>query len=398
MPTLSDRSQSITESAPLALDMLARKYRAAGRPVIAFGAGEPDADTDPRIVAAVQRAAADPANHHYTSPLGLPDVRSAIAEHTNHYLDVGYYGAEHIAVTNGGKQAVWNVFQALLDPGDEIILPAPYWTTYPEQITLLQAQSVVVETRLEDDYKVTAQALAAVTSERTRALVLTSPSNPTGSVYSSTELAEIAAWAEANGCWVIADEIYHDFVYDNAEFESIAKHLSLEHLIIVNGAAKSHALTGWRAGWIAAPERVIAVVKNLQSHTTGNVSNISQQALLAALEQAPDVPKALRDVFAKRREVAAALFREMPGVEARTPQGAFYFFVRVTDLLDGRYSLEGAPVTTTLELSRFLLETIDIAVVPGEAFGAPEHLRFSYALATEQLTEGLTRLRDFLRR
>lgn len=397
-PALSKRASSITESAPLAIDTLAKQYRSAGRPVIAFGAGEPDADTDPRILAAVHAAVDDPVNHHYSPPLGLPEARAAIAAHANGVLGVDRYSAAHVAVTNGGKQAVWNAFSAVLDPGDEVILPAPYWTTYPEQIGLLGAEARVVETSLEADYKVTVAQLRAATTARTRALVLTSPSNPTGGVYRPEELREIAAWAEEVGCWVISDEIYHDFVYDGGSFHSIASWLDPEQTIIVNGVAKSHALTGWRAGWILGPERLIAVAKNLQSHTTGNVANLTQRAIVAALGGAGDVPSTLREVFAERRRIAARLFAEMPAVETRTPAGAFYFFARVTGLLDGRYHHEGAPVRSSLALSRFLLDEIDLAIVPGEAFGAPGHLRFSYALATEDLVAGLERLRDFLAR
>lgn len=395
-PGLSELVGSIPESAPLAIDTLAKQYRREGRPVIAFGAGEPDADTDPRIVEAVREAVRRPENHHYTPPLGIPEVREAIARYTNEYLGLDRFRAANVAVTNGGKQALWNTFAAILNPGDEVILPAPYWTTYPEQLTLLGASIRIVETALEDGYRATAEQLRSVTSPKTKALVLTSPSNPTGSVYSADELREIAAWAEQTGCWVVTDEMYHDFVYDGAEFVSIAEYLDPEQLIIVSGLAKSHVLTGWRSGWIVAPERVIDVAKNFQSHTTGNASNPAQRAVLAALQEARDVPDRLRAVFAERRALAAELFATMPGVETHLPEGAFYFFARVEDLLDGRYTHEGEPVTTSLGLSRFLLDEIDLAIVPGEAFGAPGHLRFSYALSTESLREGLERLQRFL--
>lgn len=395
-PGLSQISSSITESAPLAIDTLAKKYRREGRPVIAFGAGEPDADTDPRIVNAVIAAAGKPVNHHYSPPLGLPELREAVAKYTSDYLGMARFESKHVAVTNGGKQALWNVFSAILDPGDEVIVPAPYWTTYPEQVVLAGGTVRAVSTTLESNYKVTVDQLREATTPRTKALVLTSPSNPTGSVYGPDELAEIAAWAESVGCWVISDEIYHDYVYDGAVFNSIAATLDLNQLIIVNGLAKSHVLTGWRLGWIVAPERVISVVKNFQSHTTGNVGNLSQRAAIAAIQEAPSVPIGLRDSFAERRTIAAGLFAEMRGVEATKPDGAFYFFVRVEELLDGRFIHQGEPVTTSQSLSRFLLDEIDVAVVPGEAFGAPGHLRFSYALSTEMLVEGLERLSRFL--
>lgn len=395
-PGLSSVVASITESAPLAIDTLAKQYRSEGRPVIAFGAGEPDADTDARIVAAVRHAAEQPENHHYTPPLGLPELRSLVASFTNEYLKTEGFTTANVAIANGGKQALWNVFSAILNPGDEVIVPAPYWTTYPEQIVLAGGVVRAVETTLEQGYRASVDQLHAATTEKTKALVLTSPSNPTGSVYSAEELAEIAAWAEQTGCWVISDEIYHDFVYSDKEFASIESVIDRRQIVIVNGLAKSHVLTGWRLGWIVAPERLISVVKNFQSHTTGNVSNLAQRAGIAALTTARDVPDGLRAVFLRRRDAAATLFEQMPGVEATMPDGAFYFFVRVDGLLDGRFVHRGEAVTTSLQLSQHLLDEIDLAIVPGEAFGAPGHLRFSYALATDQLVEGLERLRDFL--
>lgn len=397
-PGLSDVVASITESAPLAIDTLAKRYRREGRPVIAFGAGEPDADTDARIVEAVRREAARPENHHYSPPLGLPKLRALVADHTNSYLQSELFTAANVAIANGGKQALWNVFSAILNPGDEVIVPAPYWTTYPEQIVLAGGTTVALDTKLEEGYRITVAQLKAATTSRTKALVLTSPSNPTGSVYSADGLAAIAAWAEETGCWVITDEIYHDFIYGDTPFASIASVIDRQQLIIINGLAKSHVLTGWRLGWIVAPERLISVVKNFQSHTTGNVSNLSQRAAIAALTEAGDVPQTLRTVFQERRDAAAAIFAQMPGVEAALPEGAFYFFVRVNQLLDGRFTHDGQPVSTSLQLSKHLLDEIDLAIVPGEAFGAPGHLRFSYALATDQLVEGLERLRDLLLR
>lgn len=397
-PGLSDVVASITESAPLAIDTLAKKYRSEGRPIIAFGAGEPDADTDPRIVDAVRREAANAENHHYSPPLGLPKLRELVADYTNGYLQTELFTVANVAIANGGKQALWNVFSAILNPGDEVIVPAPYWTTYPEQIVLAGGEVTALETKLEDGYRINVAQLQGATTSRTKALVLTSPSNPTGSIYGAEELAEIAAWAEETGCWVIADEIYHDFVYGDEPFASIASAVDRQQLVIVNGLAKSHVLTGWRLGWIVAPERLISVVKNFQSHTTGNVSNLSQRAAIAALTEASDVPQALRTVFKERRDVAAAILAQMPGIEATLPDGAFYFFVRVDALLDGRFQHDGETVTTSLQLSRHLLDEIDLAIVPGEAFGAPGHLRFSYALATDDLIEGLTRLRDLLLR
>ncbi|MGO1674129.1 MAG: pyridoxal phosphate-dependent aminotransferase [Canibacter sp.] len=396
LPGLAKVMSSVTESAPLAIDTLAKKYRAAGRPVIAFGAGEPDADTDARIIEVVAQEAEKPENHHYSPPLGLPALRTAVAKYTNDYLKSEQFSEANVAITNGGKQALWNVFSTILDPGDEVIIPSPYWTTYPEQVHLARGVVQEVATDLEASYKVTVSQLEAVTSSQTKALVLTSPSNPTGSVYTADELADISKWAEKTGCWVISDEIYHDFIYDESEFVSISRFLPEDQLIIVNGLAKSHVLTGWRLGWILAPERLISVVKNFQSHTTGNVSNLSQQAAIAAITVAPDVPDMLRSVFVERRQIANQYFDAMENVDALLPDGAFYFFARVQALLDGRYTYQGESVVTSLQLSKLLLEEINLAIVPGEAFGAPGYLRFSYALATDQLREGLKRLHEFV--
>lgn len=396
LPGLARIARSVTESAPLALDTLAKQYRAEGRPVIAFGAGEPDAATDSRIIDAVIAVAQLPETHRYSPPLGLPALREEVAHYSNGYLGSKYFTSANVAITNGGKQALWNAFSAILNPGDEVILPSPYWTTYPEQVKLAGGVVRQVPTSAESGHRVTVEQLESVTSPRTRALVITSPSNPTGSVYTADELREIARWAERVGCWVISDEIYHDYVYDEQPFTSIVRELDLDQLIIVNGLAKSHALTGWRLGWIVAPSRLIETVKNFQSHTTGNVSNLSQHAALAALRAAPEVPAQLAETFARRRDVVRSYFERMPDVEFEEPNGAFYYFLDVHRLLDGRYEMEGESVVTSLQLSRFLLETLDLAIVPGEAFGAPGYLRFSYAMPADDLHEGLERLRSFL--
>lgn len=393
--TVSRLLASVTESAPQAIDALAKKYRSQGRPVIAFGAGEPDFDTPAFITDAAKAAIDDPKNHHYSGPSGLPELREAVAEYTSAYTGVSFDAAD-VAIANGGKQAIYNTLSAILNPGDEVILPAPYWTSYPEQVKLAGGVTVPVMTDVDSEYKATVADLEAARTDRTKVLILTSPSNPTGSVYTAEEIRLIGEWVTEHKIWVMSDEIYHDFVYGGAEFTSISRHVPREQLIIVNGLAKSHVLTGWRLGWIVSTPQIIDAVKNFQSHTTGNVSNISQQAALAAIRHGQDFPEQMRVVFDRRRKLAFDLISTFRNVRVANPRGAFYVFPDVRGLLDGTLQLDGAPVTTSLQLSKLLLEEIDVAVVPGEAFGAPGHLRFSYALDDAALVEGLERIRDYL--
>jgi aspartate aminotransferase len=393
--TVSRLLASVTESAPQAIDALAKKYLAAGRPVIAFGAGEPDFDTPSFITDAVKRAVDDPANHHYSGPSGLPKLREAVAAYTSEYTGAPFT-ADTVSIANGGKQAIYNALSAILDPGDEVLLPAPYWTSYPEQVKLAGGVTVPVVTTFEADYRTTVDALEAARTDRTKVLIFTSPSNPTGSVYDEDEIRAIGEWVTEHGIWVLSDEIYHDFVYDDARFVSISRFVPREQLIIVNGLAKSHVLTGWRLGWVLAPVPIANAIKNFQSHTTGNVSNLSQQAALAALTDGADFPARMREVFDRRRSIAFDILSSVKGFRVPRPRGAFYLFPEVSSVLDGRLSLDGVPVTTSLALSKLLLEEIDVAVVPGEAFGADGYLRFSYALDDAALVEGLTRIRDFM--
>ncbi|MHA6695587.1 pyridoxal phosphate-dependent aminotransferase [Homoserinimonas sp. A520] len=393
--TVSRLLASVTESAPQAIDALAKKYRSEGRPVIAFGAGEPDFDTPSFITEAAKAAIDDPKNHHYSGPSGLPELRQAVAEYTTAYTGTPFTAGE-VAIANGGKQAIYNTLSAILNPGDEVILPAPYWTSYPEQVKLAGGITVPVATDVDSEYKTTVADLERARTDRTKVLILTSPSNPTGSVYTEDEIRLIGEWVTEHGIWVLSDEIYHDFVYDGAEFNSISRFVPREQLIIVNGLAKSHVLTGWRLGWIVSTPSIIDAVKNFQSHTTGNVSNISQQAALAAIRHGQDFPEQMRLVFDRRRRIAYELIQTFKNVRVANPLGAFYVFPDVRGLLDGTLELNGSPVTTSFELSQLLLEEIDVAVVPGEAFGAPGHLRFSYALDDDALVEGLERIRDYL--
>lgn len=376
----------LTESAPQAIDALAKRYRAEGRPVIAFGAGEPDFDTPAHIVEAAKSSLDDPSTHHYSPPAGLPRLREAVAADVSGYTGLAVDAAQ-VAIANGGKQAIFNSLAAVLNPGDEVLLPAPYWTSYPEQIGLVGGVTVPVATSVEADFKTTPAQLEAARTPCTRLLIMTSPSNPTGSVYTRQELQEIAEWAVAAGIWVMTDEIYRHFVYDDLEFTSIAPFVPREQLIIVGGLAKSHVLTGWRLGWTIAPDRLVKGITSFQSHTTGNVSNVSQQAALAALAGGDEFPMQMREVFDRRRQLAYDLLSSTPGVRLPRPKGAFYLFA------DVREAVAGLGLESSMALSTMLLDEIDVAVVPGEAFGAPGFLRFSYALDDAQLTEGLTRIK-----
>ncbi|WP_336660891.1 pyridoxal phosphate-dependent aminotransferase [Leucobacter sp. USHLN153] len=394
-PWVSTLLGGLQESAPQAIDALAKRYRAEGRPVIAFGAGEPDFDTPAHIVDAVREALSDPATYHYSPPAGLPALRSAVATEVAGYTGLNVDASE-VMVSNGGKQAIYNALTAVLDPGDEVIIPAPYWTSYPEQVALAGGVPVPVATGPESEFKATVASLEAARTERTRLLIVTSPSNPTGSVYTEDELREIAEWANSTGIWVLTDEMYRHFVYDGAEFSSIAPFVQRNRLLIVGGLAKSHVLTGWRLGWVVSTPRIVQAMTSFQSHTTGNVSNVSQHAALAALVGGDAFPEQMRQVFERRRQLALAILERTPGFTVTPPSGAFYFFVDARGALGGELQLGEDPVRTSMQLSTLLLERIDVAVVPGEAFGAPGFLRFSYALDDAQLTEGLERIRELL--
>jgi aspartate/methionine/tyrosine aminotransferase len=385
----------LKESAPQAIDALAKRYRAEGRPVIAFGAGEPDLDTPQHVVDAVHEALKLPATYHYTPPAGLPALRQAIAESVTGYTGVPIEAGE-VVVSNGGKQAIYNALSAVLDPGDEVIIPAPYWTSYPEQVVLAGGVPVAVATTPEAEYKATVAQLEAARTERTRLLIMTSPSNPTGSVYTEDELRAIGEWATDAGIWVLTDEMYRHFVYDGATFASIVPFVPREQLLIIGGLAKSHVLTGWRLGWVISTPAIIKAITSFQSHLTGNVSNVSQHAALAALQGGDEFPEMMRQIFDRRRELAHEILASTLGFNVTRPKGAFYFFVDARGALNGRLEFEGEPVRSSVQLSSMLLERVDVAVVPGEAFGAPGFLRFSYALDDAQLVEGLERIRDLL--
>lgn len=395
MSRISRRIGSIAESATLAVDAKAKALKAAGRPVIGFGAGEPDFATPDYIVEAAIAAARNPKYHRYSPAAGLPELRAAVAEKT--MRDSGYQlDPSQVLVTNGGKQAVYNAFATLLDPGDEVILPAPYWTTYPEAIRLAGGVPVEVFAGPEQGYKVTIDQLEAAVTPKTKVLLFVSPSNPTGAVYSPEQVAEIGRWAASKDLWVITDEIYEHLTYDDAVFTSIATAAPElgDKVIILNGVAKTYAMTGWRVGWMAGPLDVIKAATNLQSHATSNVSNVSQIAALAAVSGPLDAVAEMRTAFDRRRKAMVSALNAIDGVNCPTPEGAFYAYSDVRGLL-GR-EIRGIVPATSAELAALILEQAEVAVVPGEAFGPSGYIRMSYALGDEDLAEGVGRLAALL--
>ena len=392
---VSARIGAISESATLAVDAKAKALKAAGRPVIGFGAGEPDFPSPDYVVTAAALACADPAMHRYTPAGGLPALKAAIVAKTAR--DSGYViDANQVLVTNGGKQALYNAFAALLDPGDEVLLPAPYWTTYPESIKLAGGVPVIVETTMTDGYLASVAQLDAALTDATKALVFVSPSNPTGAVYPPEQVAEIGRWAAARGLWVITDEIYEHLVYGDAEFVSMPVVVPeiADRCIVVNGVAKTYAMTGWRVGWMIAPPDITKAATNLQSHATSNVANVSQRAALAALEGGLDAVAEMKVAFDRRRQLIVSLLNAIPGVECPEPHGAFYAYPQVTGVL-GK-SIRGRRPATSAELAEIILDEAEVAVVPGEAFGTPGYLRLSYALSDADLTEGVGRIAALL--
>jgi aspartate/methionine/tyrosine aminotransferase len=388
---ISQRARAVAESATLAISMTAKALRAAGEPVIGFGAGEPDFPTPPYLLDAARAAVDDPAAHRYTPAAGLPALREAVAAKTLRDSGISFDPSQ-VMITNGGKQAVYLAFQTLLDPGDEVLLPAPYWVTYPEAIRLAAGVPVAVATSDEGGFQVTVQQLESVTTNRTKALVFVSPSNPTGAVYARERMAEIGRWAADRGIWIITDEIYEHLIYGDAEFHSmpvVAPEIT-DRTIVVNGVAKTYAMTGWRVGWLIGPTDVTAAAIRLQGHISSNVANVSQRAALAAVAGPMDAVEEMRVAFDRRRRTMVRLLNEVPGIECSEPGGAFYAFPNLAGLL-GR-NLGGRTAETTMDLAALLLDEIKIAIVPGEAFGAPGYARLSFALADEDLEEGLTRL------
>lgn len=393
---ISNRLAQISPSATLAVDAAAKELKAQGRPVIGFGAGEPNFSTPDYIVEAAQAACADPVMHHYSPGKGLPQLREAIAKKT--LRDSGYEVDPNteIIVTNGGKQAVFEAFSAIVEVGDEVLMPTPYWTTYPEVIKIAGGVPVSVMAGADQHYKVTVEQLDAAKTEKTKALLVVSPSNPTGAVYDADELKAIGQWALDNGIWVITDEIYEHLIYDGIHAEHIVKLVPelAKQTLVLNGVAKTYAMTGWRVGWMIAPPDVIKACAAFQSHTTGNVSNIAQRAALAAVSGPLDKVQQMREVFDRRRQRMVELLRQVPDLEVPMPHGAFYCYPSVERIL-GR-EIAGETPQTSAELADLMLRKVEVAVVPGEAFGPSGFFRLSYALSDEDLEEGVGRIVDFL--
>ena len=394
-PRISTRVGSIAESATLAVDAKAKAKKAAGEDVVGFGAGEPDFPTPPAIVAAAEAACAVPANHRYTPAGGLPELKQAIVDKTQR--DSGLtLSAAQVLVTNGGKQAVYEAFATLLDPGDEVLLPAPYWTTYPEAVRLAGGVPVDVVTPEDQGYRVTVEQLEAARTERTKVLLWCSPSNPTGAVASPAEVEAVGRWAVEHGIWVVADEIYEHLVYGAAQHVSmpVAVPELADTCVVVNGVAKTYAMTGWRVGWLVGPVDVVKAATNLQSHATSNVANVSQRAAVAALTGDLSAVAEMREAFDRRRQTMVRLLDAIPGVTCPEPEGAFYCYPSVKGLL-GR-TIRGRTPSTSAELAELVLEEAGVAVVPGEAFGTPGYFRLSYALGDADLEKGVTRMAELL--
>jgi len=388
---ISRRAAAVAPSATLAVDAKAKALQAAGEHVIGFGAGEPDFPTPPHIVEAAVAACRDPANHHYTPTGGLPTLREAVAAKT--LRDSGYpVTASQVLVTNGGKQAVANAFAVLCDPGDEVLVLAPFWTTYPESIALAGGTPVIVSSDERTGFRSSVDDLESAWTPRTKALLFVSPSNPTGAVYPRAEIEAIGRWAVERGIWVLTDEIYEHLVYGGAAHHSmpvVVPELA-ERCLVVNGVAKTYAMTGWRVGWLIGPADAITAATNIQSHETSNVSNVAQRAALAAVTGNLDDVAAMRAAFDRRRLTMCRMLNDIEGIVCVEPEGAFYAYPSVKGLL-GR-SLRGRRPSTSAELAELCINEAKVAVVPGEAFGAPGYFRMSYALGDDDLVEGVTRL------
>jgi aspartate/methionine/tyrosine aminotransferase len=392
---VSRRVAAIAESATLAVDAKAKALKAAGEPVIGFGAGEPDFPTPAAIVEAAVAACQDPKNHKYTPAGGLPELKEAIVAKTVRDSDF-HATPSQVLVTNGGKHAVYNTFATLLDPGDEVLLPAPYWTTYPEPIALAGGVPVVLPTDESTGFRVTVEQLDAAVTERTKVLMFVSPSNPTGAVYPVSEVEAIGRWAVERGIWVVTDEIYEHLTYGDHRFSSMPTLVPelADRCGVLNGVAKTYAMTGWRVGWMIGPADIIKAATNLQSHATSNVANVSQRAAIAALTGDLSAVAEMRAAFERRGQTMHKLLTGIEGVTALEPQGAFYSFPNLSAYL-GR-SIRGRTATTTVELCSLLLDEANVAIVPGEAFDAPGYARLSYALGDDDLGEGCQRIADLL--
>ncbi|MGA0797988.1 MAG: pyridoxal phosphate-dependent aminotransferase [Candidatus Nanopelagicales bacterium] len=391
MSEISTRVSKIAESATLAVDAKAKALKAEGKPVIGFGAGEPDFPTPPHVVEAAKAAAENPANHRYTPASGLPDLRTAIAEATSRDDQI-QVSADQVVVTNGGKQAIFNTMATLINPGDEVIIQAPYWVTYPEVVQVFGGVPKIVMSDETTNYKVTVKELEKARSLKTKMLIFVSPSNPTGTVYTPEEIQTIGKWAAKHEIWVMTDEIYQHLVYPGNQYASILNLVPdlAERCVIVSGVAKTYAMTGWRVGWTVGPKNFTKASINLQSHMTSNVSNVAQRAALAAISGSQDIVKTMLESFDKRRQTMVKMLNDIDGVNCPMPGGAFYAYPSVKGLLGKTFN--GKTINSSMELAEFALDEANVALVPGEAFGTPGYVRMSYALGDDDLIEGVARL------
>ena len=392
---VSQRLAAIAPSATLAVDAKAKALKAAGENVIGFGAGEPDFPTPPHIVEAAVEACRNPRNHKYTPAAGLPELREGIAAKTMRDSGVSV-NASQILVTNGGKHAIFVAFSALCDPGDEVICPAPYWTTYPEAIVLAGGVPVVIDTDEASGFRVTVEQLEAARTPRTKVLLFVSPDNPSGAVYPPEEVEAIGRWALEHGIWVLTDEIYEHLTYGEHKFASMPALVPelMNQCVIVNGVAKTYAMTGWRVGWMIGPKDIMEAANNFQSHTTSNICNVAQMAALAAVSGDLSAVYEMRSAFERRGKLMHKMLNAIPGISCLEPQGAFYCYPSFQGVL-GR-EIRGKKSANTLELADLILQEAKVALVPGEAFGTPGYMRLSFALGDDDLGEGVRRIADLL--
>jgi aspartate aminotransferase len=388
---LSQRVSKIAPSATLAVDAKAKALKAAGENVIVFGTGEPDFPTPHYIVEAAIEAAKDPKNHKYSPAGGLPELRAAVAAKT--LRDSGVeVDPSQVVITNGGKHALFNAFMCILDDGDEVILPAPYWTSYPEFIHIAGGVTKEVFASAESGFCVSIDQLEAAYTDKTKAVVLVSPNNPTGTLYSPEQIKEIGEWALAKGIYVVTDEIYEHLVFDSYKTTSILKEVPAlgDKCIILNGVAKTYAMTGWRVGWMIASKEIAKAAINLQSHSTSNVNNMAQRAALAAVSGDLSAVEEMREAFERRGQAMYDMFNNMDNVVCAKPQGAFYCFPSFEKFIGS--TIAGTKIESTTQLCELFLDEVKVAAVPGEAFGAPGYIRFSFALSDEDAKEGLARI------
>ena len=386
---ISKLDQKIKPSGTMAISNKSRELKSQGKPVIGFGAGEPDFPSPDYVVDAAIKAAADPKNHKCSPAAGLESLRQIIAKTTKDYSGFEI-NSDNVIVSNGGKQSILTAFLSILDPGDEVIIPAPYWTTYPEAVKIAGGTPVFIETEKSNNFKVTVEQLEKSKSKNTKMLVWCSPSNPTGVVYSKEEAEEIYEWIFKNDLWILSDELYEHLVYEGETSPSPAIYdPELKNTIIVNGVSKSYSMTGWRVGWLIGNKSVIGLGKKIQSQATSNVSNVSQLAAEAALLNGLEVTNEMKIAFNRRRLFATEKINSIPNLNVVDSTGAFYLFVDVSHYCSGKNGLN-----TSEEFCDWLLENYFIAFVPGEVFGTPGFMRLSYALSDEDLDSGLSRLSE----